>query len=705
MDAPNSTLSQIRKLGSNEGTSDDSILRRVVELADVNLQLLLATLFDRLDDYLFAMAERASVNTDQNLYFEAMREFRLSRSGVLTRYKGEFTSGFELMVGGSNSASLKNSRLTLVRDSEIEENVAIESMVARARNRFGDELSLLSLRLDRLISTQVVDEGNNAISPEKVCTAFMMATTDVNIDVRMRLLLLKLFEKEILGQLDGLYIKLNTLLADQGILPNVKLATNQEKENANFEYQYKDEGEGEGEGEGESDEVFSALQQLVRNRPEQNSKGETNSGAKNVTVVRRNSVVSALSSLTGSTTALAVDDAGYINEMPVPVDLKNTMMEAFNANGDADSRYKLSIGDADTIDIISMLFDVLNDDNTIALPVRALLNLLQVPMTKVALLDKSLFSHEVHPARKLMDQLVASGLGWKPGAEASGDFYYKKIREIIELVLTEFSDDMHLFQQALADFMIFRDVETKRRAIAAQRLIERGKGQARAEAGNNFVKQEIARRIDGITLPVRVRDTIKVYWSKLLFMIYLREGEEGENWLAAIKVVDELVWSVAAKATPPDKSRLERLLPSLRRSMYNGLTRMEMGHFEMNRLFDELDKCHESAASGQSRWGLAMKNITSDQDSIAEIADIKVLSNVTEGSWFDLNDEEGGYLYRLSVIIDPPGKYIFIDRSGRDVQTYSRAELAEKIVNHAVEKIDDRLFFDRAMSVLKQNLN
>jgi hypothetical protein len=54
------------------------------------------------------------------------------------------------------------------------------------------------------------------------------------------------------------------------------------------------------------------------------------------------------------------------------------------------------------------------------------------------------------------------------------------------------------------------------------------------------------------------------------------------------------------------------------------------------------------------------------------------------------------------VIIDPPGKYIFIDRSGRDVQTFSRAELAEKIVKNAVEGIDDRLFFDRALSVLKK---
>jgi hypothetical protein len=698
MEAPKSKLSQIRQLGSNEGTSADSILRRVEALADGDLQLLLATLFDRVDDSLFVMAERASVNSDQNLYFEAMRELRLARGGVLTRYKGEFTGGFELMVDGGNSASLKSSRFTLVRDSELEENVAIESMVARARNRFGDELSLLSLRLDRLISAQVVDEGNNAISPEKVCTAFMMATADVNIDIRMRLLLLKLFEKEVLSQIDTLYTKLNSFLADMGILPNVKLAKNEDKENANFEHQYDDEGE--------SDEVFSTLQQLVRNKRKQDgSDVANNEDANNVTVIRRNAVVTALSSLTQSSTDLAVDEAGYISQMPEQTDLKHMMLEKFNVNASPDSRHELSATDADTIDVVSMLFNVLNDDKTMALPIRALLNLLQIPVAKVALLDKSLFSQEVHPARKLMDELVASGLGWKPGVEASRDFYYKKIREIVELVLTEFSDDIHLFQHALADFMIFRDVETKRRAIAAQRLIERGKGQARAEAGNDFVKREIAARIDSVTLPVRVRDTIKFYWSKLLFMIYLREGEEGENWLAAIKVVDELVWSLAAKTTAPDKSRLARLLPGLKRSLYNGLTRMEMGHFEMNRLFDELDKCHGLSANGQSRWGLAVKNTDNSQDSMGEIEDIKVLSNVTEGAWFDLNNKEGGYLYRLTVIIDPPGKYIFIDRSGRDVQTYSRAELAEKMVENAVEQIDDRLFFDRAMSVLKENLN
>jgi hypothetical protein len=698
MEAPKSKLSQIRKLGSTEGSSSDSILRRVVALADGDLQQLLATLFDRVDDSLFAMAERASVNSDQNLYFEAMRDLRLARGGVLTRYKGEFTGGFELMVGGGNSASLKSSRFTLVRDSELEENVAIESMVARARNRFGDELSLLSLRLDRLISTQVVDEGNNAISPEKVCTAFMMATADVNIDIRMRLLLLKLFEKEVLSQIDTLYSKLNSFLADMGILPNVKLAKNEDKENANFEHQYDDEGE--------SDEVFSTLQQLVRNKRKQDGADIVNNeDVNNVTVIRRNTVVTALSSLTQSSTDLAVDEAGYISQMPEQIDLKHTMLEMFNDNTAADSRHELSTTDADTIDVVSMLFNVLNDDKTMALPIRALFNLLQIPMAKVALLDKSLFSQKVHPARKLIDELVASGLGWKPGVEASRDFYYKKIREIVELVLTEFSDDIHLFQHALADFMIFRDVETKRRAIAAQRLIERGKGQARAEAGNDFVKREIAARIDSITLPVRVRDTIKFYWFKLLFMIYLRDGEEGENWLAAIKVVDELVWSLAAKTTAPDKSRLARLLPGLKRSLYNGLTRMEMGHFEMNRLFDELEKCHGLSANGQSRWGLAVKDTDNLQDSMGGIEDIKVLSNVTEGAWFELNNKEGGYLYRLTVIIDPPGKYIFIDRSGRDVQTYSRAELAEKIVENAVEQIDDRLFFDRAMSVLKENLN
>jgi hypothetical protein len=696
MDLPKPTLRQIRHLDSKEGMSGDSVLRRVMELADVNLQLLLATLFDRLDDYLFAMAERASINADQNLYFETMREFRLTRSGVMTRYKGEFTSSFELMVAGNSGESLKSSRLTLVRDSKIEENIAIESMVAGARNRFGDELSLLSLRLDRLISVQIVDEGNNAISPEKICTAFIFATTDISIDIRMRLLLLKLFEKEVLAHLDSLYLKLNIFLADQGILPNVKLAVNKEKENVNFHHQYEDDGE--------SNEVFSALQQLVRSKSKQNSKSDTD-GNNNVIVVRRNTVISALSSLTRSTTELSIDGAGYVNEMPLPVNLKTAMTEIFNVNRDTDSRYELSVGDADTIDIVSLLFEVLNEDKTIALPVRALINLLQVSVVKVALLDKSLFSQEVHPVRKLIDQLVNSGLGWEPGVEADRDFYYKKIREVVELVLTEFSDDIHLFQHVLADFMIFRDIETKRRAIAAQRLIERGKGQARAEAGNNFVKQEIARRIDGITLPLRLRDTIKIYWSKLLFMIYLREGEEGENWLAAIKVVDELVWSVAAKVTAPDKKRLDKLLPSLRRSMYNGLTRMEMSHFEMNRLFDELDKCHESAANGQSRWGLAVKNVTDEQDSMTEIADIKVLSNVTEGSWFDLNNKEGGYLYCLSVIIDPPGKYIFIDRSGRDVQTYSRAELAEKIVNNAVAEIDSRLFFDRAISMIKEKLN
>src|SRR5213075_738050 len=61
--------------------------------------------------------------------------------------------------------------------------------------------------------------------------------------------------------------------------------------------------------------------------------------------------------------------------------------------------------DAMTIDIVAMLFDYIFDDRHIPASVKAVLGRLQIPVLKVALLDKAFFSSKAHPARRLLDRL------------------------------------------------------------------------------------------------------------------------------------------------------------------------------------------------------------------------------------------------------------------------------------------------------------
>ena len=73
--------------------------------------------------------------------------------------------------------------------------------------------------------------------------------------------------------------------------------------------------------------------------------------------------------------------------------------------------------DAFTIDIVAMLFDYIFDDRTIPDKLKALIGRLQIPVLKVAMLDKQFFSKKSHPARRLLDEIAAASIGWSEEGE------------------------------------------------------------------------------------------------------------------------------------------------------------------------------------------------------------------------------------------------------------------------------------------------
>ena len=57
--------------------------------------------------------------------------------------------------------------------------------------------------------------------------------------------------------------------------------------------------------------------------------------------------------------------------------------------------------DGDVIDMVGMIFDFILDDNTLPNTVKALIGRLQIPIVKVAILEKGFFANKSHPARGL----------------------------------------------------------------------------------------------------------------------------------------------------------------------------------------------------------------------------------------------------------------------------------------------------------------
>src|SRR5690606_3254022 len=107
-----------------------------------------------------------------------------------------------------------------------------------------------------------------------------------------------------------------------------------------------------------------------------------------------------------------------------------------------------------TVEVVTMLFDIILDDEQIPTPLRAVMARLQIPALKAALLEPSLLHDETHPARRLLNRMSSAALGTDPGSE-SGRALGAQIERAARHVLTHFEDDSQAFSDALADFETF----------------------------------------------------------------------------------------------------------------------------------------------------------------------------------------------------------------------------------------------------------
>jgi hypothetical protein len=763
-------LSSVAGKGPGKGAHNVRFSARfhnVQEKARLRLMDVLARMFDQADDALFEMADRAPSNHDQNIYFESMRELRIKRRGMEMEFIQLYDAGFHKIESATRIATevdAETALLSLVNDSQIEEILAVEGMVTRSMTNCADELSLLSMRFDSLLSMVQISNGNNPVAPQPICEAFAQACSKLDVDIKARLLVLKLFEKFVVRELPKLYQTLNRDLAEEGVLPNISLADRVRRNSSSVKdpspETMADKPNHSSACGSNNDGVFSELQNLLQSAGEIYARRSAGAGslgsagavgAGSVKIVRRAMVLDLLTNLQCHLPGARTDDTGYLEDMPERQDIRQIIEEILHQNPEG-GRYALGEVDEDAINIVSLLFQFVLEDDNLAAPLKSLLSQLQVPMAKVALIDKSFFGKNSHPARKLLNQLAQAGIGWAPAGSADRDFLYRKFKQSVETILTTFDDDIGIFQSVLADFMSFMETERRRANIVEQRTLDTAKGRARAEFAQTTVDTTILACTSGKSLPGVVSELLQHAWSKVLFLIYAREGECSSSWKSACRVMDELIWSVQDKSTEPERQRLNKLKPGLFKSIRSGLGRVGFSHFAMNHFFEQLESIYSclleqpcpqagqgssaaaetatspaagttldemlssSGAHVESRAPQSVSESPSivggggtaaNNEDMLDAVDAGMLSavdNLAMGSWVQFNQgDAASFRCRLAAVLKPSGKYIFVNRSGKKVAEWSRQQLASNIAKDIVMLLDDRQLFDRALeSVISQ---
>nr|WP_288454547.1 DUF1631 domain-containing protein [uncultured Pseudomonas sp.] len=728
-------------------------LIQVRDRAANQLKQALQALFDNADDTLFDMADRATSNAEQNSFFEAMRDLRLKRKGIERGFLQRVFESFaglnqHVVVGKAPTLdAVSFDSLSLVQNDELEETVALDSMIAKVLSRDQVALTHLTTRLNAIVSKKL-DDKSNPLGPVLLSELFLESCSGLGVEIKVKLIILKLFEKYVLSGLEQLYSDSNALLVEAGVLPELKAVPTRRSrpERSDVLEGFQRSGD---MADDEVREVFGALQELL---------SQTREGI----APRRHAPANAMPISTNDLMRLLshMQQRAPI-QAPLDVDLR-AQLEHLLTRASAKSGRVRVVGevDEDVINLVSMLFEFILDDRSLPDSLKALIARLQIPMLKVAVLDKTFFSRGSHPARRLLNEIATAALGWGDHDSNQRDSLYQKIEQVVQRLLNDFTDDPAIFSELLSDFLAFTGDERRRSELLEQRTRDAEEGSARAEMARREVEQALNDRLLGKTLPEVVVRLLREAWSKVMMLTCLKHGTDSEQWQSTLATMDDLIWSVEPHENPEARLRLLELVPGLLKALREGMASAAFDPFSTSEFFSQLEALHVQAfqrfkraipdaerpaptesdevqRSALSAVGIELPLLDlqpEEESSISAMVEIveeivleapgqprsepqdePVLADDDEslryvdalrvGSWVEFQeDDEHKLRCKLAAIIKPTGKYIFVNRTGMKVLEKTRMGLAVEFRRNAVRLLDDALLFDRALESVIGNL-
>lgn len=247
-----------------------------------------------------------------------------------------------------------------------------------------------------------------------------------------------------------------------------------------------------------------------------------------------------------------------------------------------------------TIELVGMLFDRIHQDKHLPAEIKTALSRLQFPIMKVALADSELFVSPVQPARRLMDRIAGTGIGWRPEGEENAR-YLSEVNKAVNTVVIAINEGPPVFEKALGEFEQYLAEERVRDddpVMRAKRALE--EAETREIMGINAAIG-IRRAFEGVQIESYLRDFLLETWVKVLVAATLRERTQPSFAKKFRDIVPDLVWSVQPKIDPDERKRLVKTIPAVLSTVREGLQVIDYPAAQAQEFFSRLMASHAQA--------------------------------------------------------------------------------------------------------------
>jgi hypothetical protein len=694
------------------------------DLALERITVALSGMLDKVEDELFELAEKTTDRASQNVFLDARAKARGKRKVIETSFRQYFVEMFNRKVRGepASIAVMGGGELALVGEDELEESLALENMARKMRSACEAELSALGQRMGFLLERPLEDDAN-PMSPGTVVAALQSACAQIEADFKVRLALLRQLEQHAIEDLQRVYQELNRHLVERQILPEIRPAAPRAQPSAERPKPKNAPAANPTAPAAVSEaDVFRVLSQIL---------GQAGGGA---------GTVAAPAAAAAPKAFLAELTRMHRGGSPMITAADEILVNVVKGLKAAPQGATLGSIDAMTIDIVAMLFDYIFDDRHIPASVKAVLGRLQIPILKVALLDKSFFSSKAHPARRLLDRLSEAAFGVDE-AYPQGGATLALIEKVVARVLEEFESDMHLFEELVGEVELFIDERGRAESQLVERTVRLIQDREREEIAQLAAEDAVARHLQSRAwVPAVLRDMLNDTWVRALAKAHAADGERSPRWQALVTTMDDLLWSVEPKVVADDRKRLVTMLPGMLKQVQDALTRGEMRDEKRDVFLASLVDCHAAAVkAGLRGMGIIPENAPAPVEplgspelahSVVPAGDLRVeeirlrsprgapvrnvftrtgvWSNLQRGTWVEFVGSASGLARvraRLTWISPAKGVYLFTNPlSASNAVSISPDALAEQLRLGLARIIDDAPLLDRAVDSMLAKL-
>lgn len=658
--------------------------------------------------------------------------------------------------------------LTLVEDAAMDEEIVLSDIARRHEARAAQALLLLGQRFGALGGAPAFDNERLPIGPQGLCRMLRLAARTLELDLEERLLLYRTFDHKVMGNYHEWADTLNQYLSQAGILPGlIYLPRRTRAIDAPTPARPGAEASGGKPGRADANRPltgwhgpstpsawtipsagpgtspplpdgsrgaqrtdgapsFELLQQLLAARRQATARFsepaatrfagmESGAGpfaappaptapaaAAAAEGVRRlvptPDVLSALQSLQGVATPRIEGQARRGLK-----DIQQALLA--RARQQHGAQATLAAPDADTFELLGLLYNEVEREVRPESPASDLLTRLQVPLAQVALRDREFFLRPEHPARELLNAVAESGATWQTDDDLDPRLLHQ-LHQSVDFVIKHYQGDEAVFAQANQEVQRHLEAAARKAELTERRHIEAARGKERLEIAKQRAAETIEAAFNDHQPPRFVQALVNQAWADVLTLTQLRQGEHSDEWTEQLQTTLQIVAATTAPAEAPKDPQLPaRIEKALLQVGYHE----EEAQAIARRLSsaggeDDGSSRTELTAKLKARARLGEQNMVQRQPvqarSPKEQECFEHLRALPFGTWFEftLNQQGDVQRQRLSWFSPVTGHALFVNQRGQRTGEHSLDSLARLMAQGQVQVVteDKGRLIDRA---------